>query len=352
VRQTLDPTVTVLMPVRNGEKFVHSAIQSILDQTFYDFEFIVINDGSEDRTLEILSGYARVDERLIVIEDCKDTGIANCLNLGLSLARGCYIARMDADDISRKNRLRLQVDRFGQDQDLVLCGTNAVYFAENRRLLRATNFPLADRDIRMVGLFENPFAHPTVMIRKDTVSAIGGYDPTYDTSQDYELWVRMLDEGRVANLPECLVEIRRHPHSVSSQRKERQRENTAVIQTNYVNLSLRLNNWPVENAECIGRNLFLSKKSDLGATSDCKEAMRHALSLLRRFEELYPYDCNNTLQGYVYGRCLIAVFCEFFYYRTLGGIRLLTKEGFASVSLGFAWLVKSFFKQIVKIRWT
>lgn len=201
------PRVTVLMPVRNGEKYVQEAMGSILGQTYRDFEFLVIDDGSVDGTPEILSGCK--DTRLRPVRHAACIGVARTLNEGLQLARGEFVARMDADDVSRPDRLEAQVAYMERHPEVGICGTWV-------RLIDAgegeiARYPTDPGEIRCRLLFNNALAHPSVILRREMLEARGlAYDPMDLHVEDYALWVRSSRCFPLANLPQVLLDYRVH----------------------------------------------------------------------------------------------------------------------------------------------
>ncbi|WP_284076398.1 glycosyltransferase family 2 protein [Herbaspirillum aquaticum] len=200
------PLVSVLMPVYNGERYLQPAIRSILGQTMGDFELIVIDDASRDSTPELLAACA--DPRLRVIRHDSNRGIVEALNHGLSYARGQYIARMDADDISHPERLQKQLAFLQHHPEVGLVGSWIRGFGEVRRKY-IHRYPATHDAIRALMLFENAFAHSTVMFRRGLLLEHGlGYSERFKYVEDWALWWQISSVSRVANLPEVLLEYR------------------------------------------------------------------------------------------------------------------------------------------------
>lgn len=199
------PNISVIMPVYNGELFVREALNSILSQTFTDFEFIIIDDGSTDNTESIIKSYA--DSRIKFIKNLKNLGIVKSLNLGLDSATGKYIARMDADDISLPQRLEKQFDFMESNPDIDVCGTWYELFESKSGVVKP---PEKDRDIKGTLFFNNCIAHPTVIIRKNRFPEQEVYHNQYINAEDYELWCREIDRLKFANIPEVLLKYRVH----------------------------------------------------------------------------------------------------------------------------------------------
>jgi len=214
------PAVSVIMAVYNGAEYVEDAIESILEQTCSDFEFIIINDGSTDRTHEIICKYN--DPRIRLINQ-ENTGLTRALNVGLSLARGRYIARIDADDISLPERLEKQVALFEKNKDVVLQGSLFCLINVKNGRLYFKHLPNTERKLRLfLALRGTPFRHSTVMFRRSVVEKVGVYNEKYVTAQDYEYWIRIAAQHRIAMLPEYLCLARDNiDESIVSSRSRR-----------------------------------------------------------------------------------------------------------------------------------
>ena len=202
----MNPRVSVVMSVYNGQAFLAEALNSILRQSLRELELIVVNDGSKDRSSQILSAFARRDSRMRVLEQ-PNAGLANALNRAITQARGEWIVRMDADDWSPPNRIERQLawmQTTGAD-----LGGCAVQSFGRLRLSSTLRYPGTHEQILMRLLFNSAFSHPTVMMRKAWAQRLP-YDVSFDTAQDYELWTRMAAAGaRMTNCPEVLLRYRR-----------------------------------------------------------------------------------------------------------------------------------------------
>lgn len=207
------PLVSVVLSVRNGEHDLPSALDSIFKQTFSDFELIAINNGSGDGTAAILD--AITDPRMRVVHQ-ENEGLAAALNRGISLARGVYIARQDHDDRAKPTRLEKQLAYMEANPDCALVGTRAEIWRGAKPSARAHDFPCGNAELQFELLFDNPFVHSSVMLRKAAVEAVGGYctDPARQP-EDYELWSRLARRYQVANLPERLTIYREMPGSMT-----------------------------------------------------------------------------------------------------------------------------------------
>ena len=243
------PAVTVLMPVYNGERFVRDAIQSILQQTWTDLELLIVNDGSTDRTRQILNAYD--DPRIRILDHSTNIGLAKSLNLGLAAARAPLIARQDADDRSHPDRLRMQLEFMHRNPEVALLGTQARILNKRGRISRRPGWERAvtDKAIRFQLLFDNPFIHTSVMFRRDIVwHELGGYDETFPTGQDFELWSRVAARYQVCNLPAMLIDYRFHGSSTSARYDDSHLERSSVIVADnlrrYLGLQHVPDRWP------------------------------------------------------------------------------------------------------------
>lgn len=213
---TVSPRVTVLMSVHDGAPFVGRAVESILHQTFSDFELLVVNDGSRDMTPQILESYR--DPRIRILDNANNVGLTRSLNIGLRAARGKLIARQDADDVSFPERLARQVDAFDEFPEAVLIGAQAYEIDARGRHFDTLEWrkcisPIA---IKWQIMFENPFVHTSVMFSRDVVlEEFRGYDESFRSNQDFELWSRMVRRHSSRNLKEALVALRSRTKSIS-----------------------------------------------------------------------------------------------------------------------------------------
>lgn len=211
--------VSVIMPVYNAENFLTQSIESILNQSYKNFEFIIIDDGSLDNSKKIIKNYLS-DER-IKFFSFKKKGIVSCLNFGIKISKGDYIARMDADDISHNDRLIKQVNFLNLKKKYDLVGSGAKYIGKisffNKLICNSSEY------CRSNIIFKNPFIHPSIMIRKKTFNYLKGYRK-YFKSEDYELWSRFFDKYKGTNLKENLIKYRIHSDQHGFDDKDKTRE--------------------------------------------------------------------------------------------------------------------------------
>jgi Glycosyl transferase family 2 len=225
------PMVSVVMSVFNGERFLAEAVESILDQRFREFEFIVIDDGSTDRSPSILDSYQSRDARIRVYHETH-SGLVNSLNRGCELALGKYIARMDADDVASKDRLALQVDFMEVHQEIGVLGGTVEWINAAGKSFGFYNNPAEDREIKADLLLHRrcAFWHPTVLLRKEVFARAGGYRSNVVGAEDYDFWLRIAEDFQLANLETVLLKYRIHSGQVSIQKKIQQTLGTLAAQ--------------------------------------------------------------------------------------------------------------------------
>ncbi len=210
------PIISVIMGVYNAETFLEEAIKSILNQTFRDFEFIIVNDSSTDSSIAIINCFH--DDRIRVVNNENNIGLTKSLNKAIRLANGEFIARMDADDISFPDRFQAQVNFLKNNPAVALCGCQVF----NTRK-PGEGFPLDHESIKAMALASNPLAHPTVMWRRQVfIDHNLFYNESFRYAQDYELWSRALMMIKAANLPEHLFTYREHPAKIGNAKKDKQ----------------------------------------------------------------------------------------------------------------------------------
>lgn len=212
------PKVSVIMPAYNAEAYIGAAIDSILSQSFRDFEFLILNDCSTDGTEAIIQSYD--DPRIVYIKNEKNMGVAATLNKGLSLAQGEYIARMDADDISFPQRFEKQAAYLDAHPEVAVLGTQVRFFS-----VEGDGEPFcysgSCAQLKIDLLFASAIAHPSVMMRRQVILDMGGYDRQFEGLEDYELWCRISEQAMLAVYPQVLLRYRIHPGQVTQQPSER-----------------------------------------------------------------------------------------------------------------------------------
>jgi glycosyltransferase involved in cell wall biosynthesis len=219
--------VSIIMSVFNGDKYLNTAIDAILNQTFSDFEFIIINDGSTDKTCDILRSYT--DPRIRVFNQ-NNRGLIQSLNRGISLASGEYIARQDADDISLPDRIKEQVKIMDNDPKIVLVGSSYYSIDDNDDLVDFVKVPQTDTEIRWKMIFTNAFCHTSIMTRSETLKNNKLFYNENDIhAEDYGLWSRLIQYGSCYNIGKPLVKYRVHPNQISNVYFEIQNDKALLI---------------------------------------------------------------------------------------------------------------------------
>lgn len=212
------PAISVIMPAHNAAAYLREAVESILAQSERDFELILINDGSTDATHEIAQQLCDVDGRIRYFAQ-ENQGIVAALNRGLALCKGEFIARMDADDVARADRLERQLKLLRAHPDIVICGSQAIIFGQVKGKFRK---PRSDAACRAWLLLDPCFVHPTVMFRRSLIDAGIRYRSAFLYGEDYDFWCQAAQHGRLANLGQALLRYRSHGSQLTSTRRTAQ----------------------------------------------------------------------------------------------------------------------------------
>ncbi|MEM8864346.1 MAG: glycosyltransferase [Planctomycetota bacterium] len=224
------PTVSVIMAVYNGDRFLREAVDSVLAQTFTDFELVVVDDGSTDQSPAMLDSYAASDERVVLLRQ-ENQGLTKSLNTAIAAARGKYLARMDGDDICLPERFAKQVAFLDSHPEVALVGTgmHSIDASGDRLGTRRLESDHAKLDAaHMLG--GSSLVHPSIMVRAAAMAQIGGYAEQYRTSQDLDLFLRLAEVGTLTNLTEPLLLYRWHDDNISVRKADQQdRDVTAIV---------------------------------------------------------------------------------------------------------------------------
>lgn len=211
----ISPEISVIMSCFNAADFLAESIESILHQTFTDFEFILINDGSSDNSLDIIKKYSIKDNRIIVINK-ENSGLTDSLNVGISSSHGRWIARLDADDIALPTRLEEQIAFINKYSDIVLLGSDFIEINQYGKVIKEQSYPMQHNalltNLRSLRRF---FPHSSAIYRSDIVTKVGRYNPKIVCAEDWDLWLRLAENGKIACLNRPLVKIRKHSQQVS-----------------------------------------------------------------------------------------------------------------------------------------
>ncbi|WP_299254831.1 glycosyltransferase family 2 protein [uncultured Cytophaga sp.] len=228
--------VSVILPVYNGGEYLSAAIQSILNQSFGNFELIIVNDGSLDHTEEVISSFS--DDRIVYVKNVENIGIVKSLNKALSIASSKYIARMDADDISYPQRLKVQYEYLELHSEIGVCGS----FVNVKETGECIKYPETHENIVFELLIQNVIAHPVVMIRKELLDNYKlQYDDKFYPAEDYKLWIDLITKTKFYNIQFPLLEYNQHSLSISQSNQDIQLKKIYEIRTIYLLNSLRLN---------------------------------------------------------------------------------------------------------------
>ena len=213
------PLVSVVIACYNCEKYVEMAVQSIIDQTYKNLEILITDDCSTDNSFNLLKQLTEKDSRILLFKNDENLKLAKSLNNMIAVAKGKYIARMDADDISLPERIEKQVTWMEANPDYVICGTNAWYINESGRKFRTSHLPCTNEEISKAKYIKCPFLHPSVIIKSD-IAKVNKYDEEYFAAQDYNLWFSILEVHKGYNLKEKLLLYRDHSESVTNKKKD------------------------------------------------------------------------------------------------------------------------------------
>ncbi len=257
--------LSVLMPVYNAERFLQEAIESVLGQTFKDFELIIINDGSTDNSQAIIDKYQAQDNRIRAYQQ-ENKGLIATLNKGLKLAKADYVARIDADDACYPERLQVQYDYMLDNDDLILCGSFYDVIDDGSRFIEQVRPPTSDEACRKSLMQGNIFIHSSVIYKKEVVLQIGGYRSAFKYAEDYDLWLRLIEVGKVGNIAQFLVQRRWHSTNTSITHRKEQDINALVARYAY---QLRQLSMPDGQDEAIDID-YLQAKLPADVLSDFK----------------------------------------------------------------------------------
>lgn len=278
-------SVSVVMSVYNGEKYLSEAVESILGQTFGDFEFIIVDDGSMDGSAQILAEHAARDGRIRVLSQ-ENRGLTKSLNTAISHARAPLIARMDADDIALPGRFEKQVAAFDANPRLVGLGTAVATFTDGSANRRTRGVICGAEAIQSALETRNVMNHPSAMIRAEALRDIGGYREKFVTSQDYDLWLRLAETGDLDNLKETLLRYRVHGGRTSDT-KNAHRQTIYSVAAAADHFLRKLGRTPSDapidtgNPESVANDLLALLASGL-PKGEKKKLMRHVLRFVRR----------------------------------------------------------------------
>lgn len=289
------------MPVYNAEKFLTHSIQSVLDQSFTNFEFLIFNDGSTDNSAAIINSFN--DERIKCFHFSDNRGYVHHLNAGIKIARGKYIARMDADDLSLQDRFKKQVEFLEMHTEFGICGTQIVLINDEGTIIERPFIYEDDDNLRLRLLVNSCFAHPTVMIRKSIISGNGfEYDFDLMPAEDYALWYRISTKTKLTNLPEILLQYRMHSGQITQLKQKKQHESISKIRSSILRESLKFD---FSDREFVLHNSLLNNSYSL-SREYVIDAKKWLLRLVEQNRRLKTYNQNlfeNKIKNLWFSLC-------------------------------------------------
>ncbi len=290
------PRVTVLMPVYNAVKFLRDAVDSILKQSFSDFEFLIIDDGSTDGSQSIIHSYD--DSRIRLVQNEENLGVAATLNRGLDLAHGEYIARMDADDISMPHRLEKQIHFMEKNPEVGVSGTWIRLFGDQPRVV--DRCPVGASVVKAYLLFDNPMFHPSVILRRALIEKHGlRYDPLFKRTEDFELWSRASEFFAMDNLPEVLLCFRVHGSSVTSTTQDVMTQQTEkILVRSLERVGIEPTSEELKFHHVVGRGRRLTSRQEM----DRAESWLLKLQIKNREVSLYDEKALSKAIGMIWFR--------------------------------------------------
>ena len=332
----ITPKVSVILPTLNSSFYIHDAILSILNQSFQDFELIIIDDKSNDNTMEIVNSFE--DKRIVKIITKKKLGLASCLNLGIKKSKSNLIARMDSDDVSESNRLEDQIKFLNKNKDIDIVGSAIRIIDNNGRVRKLISFPQTNLEIKWAMCLGCPIVHPSVIIRKDVFKKYGLYDKK-EKIEDYSLWSRYINKGvQFHNLDKHLLKVRKHSKNLDKYKlKKVNKAEVEIIKRNIKNiLNLKITNKNIFFLDVIRSNGKLKKKY-------IKEATQFLKNIFSNYSKLYLKSVNNKVLDSITKDFLEKIFI--IRIRNLNN-PIILKEFIVEIFLNFKFTIYLFFKVI------
>lgn len=278
--------VSVIMSVYNSEDYLSDCIRSVLNQTYNNMEFIIIDDASTDESYNIIEKYAEIDKRIKVIRNTVNKGLTYNLNRAIEMSQGEYIARMDSDDISLPRRFEKQVSFLDKNSDVDICGSWVYLVDSETKLKFNAKRPCSDQQIKEQMIFGNPMTHPSVMMRKCVFEKVK-YDETFRTMQDYKLWTDLSDK-KFHNIPEYLLLYRINEQGITKteRKKKSLRVKTAsrIYREFFEKMDMRFDD---DDIYLFSKSMHIVEK--FTSVSEAKKARK----LIKRIIELYPESNRN-----------------------------------------------------------
>jgi glycosyltransferase involved in cell wall biosynthesis len=275
------PKITVFMACYNSALFVAEAINSILNQTFTDFEFIIVNDGSTDKTVEIIENFK--DDRITLLHNAKNEGLVYTRNKALTYANGEYIAILDSDDIAYPNRLALQYDFLQKHPEIALCGGHATIINQHGEKTGKKHIVPISENLDMIMLFGNPFINSSSMFRTSIFKELNGYK-NYALNEDFELFIRIANKYPVVNIDHFLVQYRIHQNNITTIKAVEK----GILELKIIGELHQILHIPPQNSlQKIHFNLFINhyKENDFSEFSTLLQALKKANNSLKKYPE-------------------------------------------------------------------
>ena len=302
------PLVSIILPAYNQEKFIFEAIDSILRQSLSNFELIVIDDCSTDKTFQILSSIN--DPRIILVRNKKNLGLTYNLNYGLSIAKSDIVARMDADDIAFCDRLHIQYEYLLKNPEVVAVGCWISLFKGSLDEIGVHKYPAEIECLRAEFTFNNSLAHPGAMYRKSVVKLLGGYTNDYPYAEDWDLWLRLIRQHNISNIQKTLLYYRIHDRSVSHQHSESQ----SLSKQRIIKDNLKSYGFNVSDDFDLLENKFEYHK--LKILYESLLNLKEQNELLKQFNNFYfAKTLQKKLEDYLLRSDIKLLGCVFFYLR-------------------------------------
>ncbi len=235
------PKISVVMPAFNAERYIDESIKSILDQTFQEFELIIIDDGSTDKTEQIIEEYAKRDGRIIVIKNKKNLGVAKCRNIGIDRAQGKYIAWQDADDLSMPIRLKEQYNYLESHLEVGIVGGYLNFISDDNKNLFVRKYPEADASLRKTIFLYSPVSQGVSMVRREILLKVGKYNDELTQAEDLDISFRIGTIAKFANVQKILLNCRFHEKSLSTNKMKENISCTLAVRKKALSYGYKMN---------------------------------------------------------------------------------------------------------------
>lgn len=319
--------LSVIMSVFNADNYLRDSIESVLSQTYKDFEFIIINDGSNDKSLEIINSFCNKDSRIILINR-ENKGLIYSLNEGIKIAKGLFLARMDADDICLPNRFEEQIKFLNNNSEVGVCGSCIEIFGEN---IKSSNWKISSSDKRLKAelLFSSCFAHPSVMFNKKLLGNKIQYNSNFIHAEDFELWVRLSYITKFSNIKKSLLKYRVSNNSITRLADKDELKRYEILNKifNYHLVKLNITNNEKENNIhfCLSENNRLRDNylplKDLTLYFNKLIKANNSEKVFNQYE-LKLVLGKKWLLNFIYKKDLKAIFSKYFFYALFNFFRV------------------------------